>query len=88
MAILAERDSVAYIKTQVWMLVSIVDQNLADYAQADGDDILFAAADGTTKLDHEIESFDNVTGTLVAWVRIPTLSGSVDTDVYMYFGNP
>ena len=27
-------------------------------AQADGDDILFTASDGTTKLSHEIEDYD------------------------------
>ncbi len=53
-----------------------------------GYDILFTASDGTTKLLHQIESYEASTGKCVAWVRIPTLSYSVDTDIYMYFGNP
>jgi hypothetical protein len=70
------------------VLVSITDADIKAKAQADGDDILFTATDGTTKLDHEIEDWDSGTGVLVAWVRVPTLSGTVDTDIYVYYGNP
>ncbi|MGD8686616.1 MAG: DUF2341 domain-containing protein, partial [Syntrophobacterales bacterium] len=52
-----------------------------------GYDIVFRADDGTTGLDHEVEHYDGVNGTLVAWVRIPSLSKSADTLIYMYFGN-
>jgi len=68
--------------------------DLADYAQVDFDDILFTNTSvswstGTTseRLDHEIESFDKSDGNLTVWVRIPYLSSSVDTGIYMYFGN-
>jgi hypothetical protein len=64
------------------------DANLAVKAQANGNDILFTAADGTTKLAHEIESFSSGSGALVAWVRLPNLSASVDTVLYVYYGNP
>jgi hypothetical protein len=63
------------------------DSDLAAHAQGNGDDILFTSADGTTKLSHEIEGFDGVTGELVAWVKIPSLSSTVDTDIYIYYGN-
>jgi Tfp pilus assembly protein PilE len=56
-------------------------------AQADGDDIKFTSSDGVSQLDHEIETFDKSTGKLVAWVRIPVLSATVDTVIYMYYGN-
>jgi hypothetical protein len=56
-------------------------------AQTDGGDILFTASDGTTKLDHEIENYDPTTGQLIAWVEVPTLSGSIDTGLYIYYGN-
>ena len=69
------------------VLVSITDSSLSK-AQADGDDILFTSSDGLTKLDHEIEKFDQSTNTLVAWVEIPTLSSSANTIIYMYYGNP
>ena len=51
-----------------------------------GDDIIFRTS-GCTKLEHEIESYDATAGTLVAWVKIPTLSYNSDTEVYMYYGD-
>ncbi len=59
-------------------------------AQSSGQDILFTLSDRTTKLYHEIEKFDNTPGSeeLVAWVKIPQLSTSTDTVIYMYYGNP
>jgi len=69
------------------LLVSVTDSDLITGAQADADDILFTSADGSTQLDHEIESYDSGAGTLTAWVRIPTLSYNVDTTIYMYYGN-
>ena len=56
-------------------------------ALADGGDILFLAAD-YAKLDHEIEEYNSTDGTLLAWVQIPSLSASVDTEIYMLYGNP
>jgi hypothetical protein len=63
------------------------DAKLAAGAQASGNDILFTAADGTTKLDHEIESYTSATGALAAWVRIPALASPANTTIYMYYGN-
>jgi RHS repeat-associated protein len=62
--------------------------NGGNVAQTNGYDLLFTASDGVTKLDHEIEKYDPVTGQLVAWVRIPSLSATVNTSVYLYVGNP
>jgi len=59
--------------------------DIADRAQSNGNDILFTEQDGTTKLLHEIESFN---GELIAWVQLPHLSEKEDTDFYVYFGNP
>jgi archaellin len=80
---------VAAPQTNFPVLVSLVDPELAAYAQNDGDDILFTAADGVTKLDHEIELFDGGTGRLVAWVRVPSLSASsvTPTEIFLYYGN-
>lgn len=64
------------------------DSDLASNTQADGDDILFTSSDGTTKLDHEVEKYEGDSGELLAWVRIPTLSSTADTEIYMYYGNP
>jgi len=68
-------------------LVSATDTNLRDLAQADGDDILFTSSDGGTKLSHELETYTSGTGALVAWVKIPTLSNSANTVLYLYYGN-
>jgi len=54
----------------------------------DGWDILFTDDDGFTLMDHEIELYTDSIGELVAWVRIPVLSPTEDTEIYMYFGNP
>ncbi len=71
-------------------MVKITDSANSVFANAltNGDDILFTQSDGTTKLDHEIEIFETSGGSeeLVIWVRIPFLSSSVNTEIYMYYG--
>lgn len=67
----------------------LVEMNTNDLnkARPDGNDILFTSVyDGTTivKYDHEIEYFDS-SSSLVAWVRIPSISA--DTELYIYYGN-
>jgi hypothetical protein len=70
------------------VLISLAtDTDLASSALASGNDILFTSADGTTKLDHEIENFTVSNGKLIAWVRIPSLSSTTNTDLYLYFNN-
>jgi MSHA biogenesis protein MshQ len=63
------------------------DVDLAANAQNDGDDILFTSSDEISKIPHEIELFDGGTGQLIAWVNVPSVSASVDTDIYIYYGN-
>ena len=50
-----------------------------------GQDILFTASDGVTRLDSEIEQFDGAAGTLVAWVRVPSLTNA--TQIYLNYGD-
>src|SRR6266404_1000593 len=53
-----------------------------------GYDIIFTSdVAGATKLDHEIESYSATTGAVSFWVRIPTLSHTTDTIIYMQYGN-
>ncbi len=72
------------------VLVSLFDSDLHTAVQPDGDDIAFT--NGTTWLYHEIELFNQTyNGThaqLIAWVRVPSLSPSIDTKLWMYYGNP
>ncbi len=56
-------------------------------ASSTGKDILFTSSDGTTKLSHEIELYASSTGNLISWVKVPSLSTSTDTVLYMYYGN-
>ncbi|MGE5831462.1 MAG: DUF2341 domain-containing protein [Methanomicrobiales archaeon] len=63
------------------------DSDLAANAQASGNDIVFTDSGGTTVLPHEIENFTKSSGALTAWVKLPTLSASVNTDIYLYYGN-
>jgi RHS repeat-associated protein len=81
-------------QTNFPVLISGVFSNLATVANggfvqnSNGYDIIFSQdPEGATKLDHEVESYDPVTGTANFWVRIPTLSHTVDTVVYMFYGN-
>ncbi len=79
--------------TDFTVLVSVSSNSLRSTAnggnvgQSDGGDFVFTSADGTTKLNHQIESYDATTGTLVAWVRVPTLKSATSTQLYVYYGN-
>ena len=64
------------------------DTDLAARAQDDGDDIAFVLySDNTTQLDHEIELFNGTTGRTVAWANVPSLSSTIDTKIWLYYGN-
>ena len=68
------------------VLISLTsDAGLSANALANGYDILFTSSNGTTKLDYERQSYSS--GTLVAWVEIPSLSATANTIIYMYYGN-
>ncbi|MFX1464774.1 MAG: DUF2341 domain-containing protein, partial [Promethearchaeota archaeon] len=71
------------------VLISLFDSDLHDDVQSTGNDIAFA--DNTGWLDHEIELFkqdyNSTHAKLVAWVRVPSLSTSLDTKLSLYYGN-
>jgi MBG domain-containing protein/YDG domain-containing protein/concanavalin A-like lectin/glucanase superfamily protein/uncharacterized protein DUF2341 len=70
------------------MLIGRTDSDLQNHAQTNGYDIFFTSSDGTNKLAHEIDTYTSSNGTLAAWVNVPNLSSTVDTVLYMYYGNP
>jgi len=71
------------------VFISITDSDLHAKAQTNGNDILFMDDIGVAQqLNHEIESYDGSTGSLVAWVNMPSISSTVDIVLYMYYGNP
>ena len=66
-------------------LISFTHSDLTQATESDGTDIVFTASDGTTELAYEIERFDQSTGEVIAWVKIPTVSASENTDIYIYY---
>ena len=80
-------------QTNFPVLISLTDSSLKTIANGgkvqsiNGYDIIFTDSNGVTKLDHEIESYNPATGAIIMWVREPTLSYTVDTSLYMYYGN-
>lgn len=58
-------------------------------AYANGSDIYFSSdAEGNTVMDFDLEYYNPTTGQIAAWVRIPTLSHTTDTVLYIQYGNP
>jgi cysteine-rich repeat protein len=82
-----DHNKVAGNLTDFPVLIDITDPNMVSKVQSDLDDIMFTSGDGVTKLSHEIESFNSSTGRLTAWVKVPSLSSTNDTVLYMYYGN-
>jgi hypothetical protein len=53
-----------------------------------GYDIIFTAdSAGSALLNWEIESYNPSTGAVAFWVQVPTVSHTVDTVLYMFYGN-
>jgi hypothetical protein len=61
--------------------------NGGSVVRAEGFDIHFSSDQGgTTQLAHEIERYAADTGTLIAWVKLPTLAA--DSVLYLHYGDP
>jgi hypothetical protein len=58
-----------------------------DFAKAnsDGFDFRFTAADGTTLLKYERERHDSTNKLAEYWVKVPSVSDSADTYIYLYY---
>jgi uncharacterized repeat protein (TIGR02543 family) len=84
--IIIDHTKVTGTLTNFSLLIEIFDSDLSSKAQPDGDDIVFTDANNV-KLDHQIELYDNTTGHLIVWVRVPQLSSTADTILYLYYGN-
>jgi biopolymer transport protein ExbB len=65
------------------------DSDIGGECLANGHDIRFTSSDGTTLLKYERQSFSvsggAATGTF--WVKVPTVAGSSDTTIYLYYGD-
>ena len=93
MKLTIDNTKVAFTSPQNFpVLIHVTDESLKTsgcgfVTDPDGDDIIFTDSDVTLQLNHEIERYDSTTGEIVAWVLVPSLSGSADTDIYMYYGD-
>ena len=67
------------------VLISFTDTDMIQTNESQGRDFVFTQSDGLTELSHEIEKFDNTTGEVIAWVKLPTMSASSTTEMYMYY---
>jgi len=74
-------------ETDFPLVISTTSAEFLNYASSTGADFLFTDISGT-KLNHEIEKYSSTTGELVAWVKVPSISSTTDTILYMYYGNP
>lgn len=70
------------------VLVALQDSQIMAGARQDENNVYFVDADGTTLLAHEIEKWNPGANELVAWVKIPRLSETTDTELYVYYGTP
>jgi hypothetical protein len=87
-SITIDKDQIPNTLVDFTVLINISsDSDLVGNTQSDGDDIVFVDSTNKTVLNYQIEYYDSATGNLVAWVKIPVLSSSVDTVIYMYYGN-
>jgi hypothetical protein len=75
------------------VLVSVTDANLKTVGNgghvqnANGYDIVFTKTDCTTLLNEQIESYSATTGTILIWVRIPSLPVGSNFNFFMFYGN-
>ncbi len=65
-----------------------VSTNIGASVLANGYDVRFTASDKITLLPYEIESFSVDSNNLTAdfWVKVPLISSTSDTEIYMYYG--
>ena len=74
------------------VLFSITDPDYKHTSQGgkienfDGYDITFTLEDNTL-IDHDLEFYDPVEGTIIAWVRFPILSASENTTFKLFYGS-
>ena len=64
-----------------------ISSDYADNILANGADIAFFDSTKTTRFNHEIETWVKGTGELGVWVNITSVSSSVDTVFYIYYGD-
>ena len=73
------------------IMVSVTDTDLkvvgsgGHVQSSSGYDIIFYDSTESTQLKHQIEKYVSTTGKICFWVKIPSLSSTDDTIIYMYY---
>lgn len=74
------------------LLIKVTNSNLRSVnnggrlTDPNGFDIVFADMNDNL-LDHQMESYNATSGEYIAWVRIPALSATSNTDLKLFYGN-
>jgi predicted GH43/DUF377 family glycosyl hydrolase len=58
-----------------------------NHIESNGRSLRFTSNDGSTLLNHYVESFDYSGQTSTVYVSVPSISRQTTTTIYMYFGN-
>ncbi|MCG8669111.1 MAG: DUF2341 domain-containing protein [Pseudomonadales bacterium] len=77
-------------QTEVPVLVRMHSGNFQDFflVKEDLSDLRFVAMDDKTPLNHHVEYFDLINQMLFVWVKIPAVTGGINTEkIWMYYGN-
>ncbi len=61
--------------------------SIFDEVGTNGKKIAVTQSDGTTQCYVEIEKWDNVSEQAWLWVKIPSISNTADTELYLYYDN-
>jgi hypothetical protein len=76
------------------VLINITDDDLKNNADSTGYDIVFTGVDTSWNTGsyydiypYEIEKWDSSTGELICWVKPGSISSTVNTSFYMYYGS-
>lgn len=71
----------------VYVDLSNLGSDFHDKVQSDGGDIVVTSSDETTKLSRELVAIDTSADTGELYFKAPSLSSSVNTVFYIYYGN-
>ncbi len=87
-AITLHKEQIAGALTDFPVAIVLPDAEITNnVAKMNGDDLVFTKDDGTTPLLSDIETLNKASGNLIAWVKVPDLSPTADTTLYLYYGN-
>ncbi|MDF2431613.1 MAG: trimeric autotransporter adhesin [Mucilaginibacter sp.] len=61
--------------------------NKVQYPNGPAYDFAFVDAGSGSEVPYQVESYNQTTGTLLVWVKIPTLTHSTNNAIYFYYGS-